>query len=78
MKTYIYHSGEKNYTFQLNLKGIRYRNRNTWHPYGVKTSFDLTFINPAGKKMRKFFSDIGTDQRAAFANALRMLSVYLD
>jgi hypothetical protein len=36
----------------------------------------LTFINPSGVRMRKFFSDIGTCQRAAFSNALRTLAIY--
>lgn len=76
MKAYTYHEGQKTFTFQLNLKSIRYGKRNAWHPFGRQTSFELTFTNPAGKTMRKHFSDIGTDQRAAFANALRTLSRY--
>jgi len=78
MKTYTYHEGTKAFTFQLNLKSIRYGKQNVWHPYGVETSFKMTFTNPTGKTMRKFFCDIGTDQRAAFANALRTLSIYRD
>lgn len=78
MKTYVYHEGQKAFTFTLHLKSLRYTKRNAFHPYGVKTSFELTFTNPLGKRMRRFFSDIGTDQRAAFANALRTLSLYRD
>ncbi len=78
MKAYTYHEGQKAFTFQLNLKSLRYKKKNAWHPFGRQTSFELTFTNPAGKTMRKHFSDIGTDQRAAFANALRTLSRYRD
>jgi hypothetical protein len=76
MKTYTYHEGEKAFTFTLHLFSLRYHARDEWHPYGRKTSFMLTFTNPRGERMRKWFSDIGTCQRAAFANALRTLSIY--
>jgi hypothetical protein len=77
MKAYIYNEGTKAFTFQLNLRSIRYLKRER-HPFGARVSFHLTFINPVGKKMRKLFSNIGTDHRAAINNALRTLSVHRD
>jgi len=76
MKTYTHHEGQNAFTFTLNLRSIRYSKRDAFHPYGRQTSFMLTFTNPSGVRMRKFFSDIGTCQRAAFSNALRTLSIY--
>jgi hypothetical protein len=76
MKTYTVHEGAKSFTFTLHLNTLRYSKRDAFHPYGRQTSFMLTFTNPSGVRMRKFFSDIGTCQRAAFNNALRTLSVY--
>ena len=76
MQTYTYHEGDKAFTFTINLRSIRYSKRDAFHPYGRQTSFMLTFTNPSGIRMRKFFSDIGTSQRAAFSNALRTLSIY--
>jgi hypothetical protein len=76
MTSYTYHEGNKCFIFTLHLKSIRYSKRNAFHPYGRQTSFMLTFTNPSGVRMRKFFSDIGTSQRTAFANALRTLSIY--
>lgn len=76
MKTYTLHEGDKSFTFTLLLNTLRYSKRDAFHPYGRQTSFMLTFINPSGVRMRKFFSDIGTCQRAAFSNALRTISIY--
>jgi len=76
MKTYTYHEGQKSFTFTLHLKSLRYSKRDVFHAYGRQTSFRLTFTNPSGIRMRKFFSDIGVSQRAAFNNALRQLSIY--
>jgi hypothetical protein len=75
-KIYTYNEGDKFFTFILHLQSIRYSKRNAFHAYGRQTSFMLTFVNPSGVRMRKFFSDIGTCQRAAFSNALRTLSIY--
>jgi hypothetical protein len=74
--TYTHYEGAKAFTFTLHLKSIRYSKRNVFHAYGKQTSFMLTFTNPSGVRMRKFFSDIGTCQRTAFLNALRRLSIY--
>jgi len=76
MQTYTYHEGQNSFTFTLHLRSIRYFKRDAFHPYGRQTSFVLTFTSPSGVRMRKFFSDIGTCQRAAFSNALRSLSIY--
>jgi hypothetical protein len=76
MTSYTYHEGGKCFTFTLHLRSIRYSKRDAFHPYGRETSFMLSFTNPSGIRMRKFFSDIGTSQRAAFSNALRTLSIY--
>ena len=75
-KSFTYFEGEKSFTFTLHMSSLRYSRRDEWHPYGRKTSFKLTFTNPSGVRMRHFFSDIGTSQRAAFSNALRTLSLY--
>lgn len=74
--TYNLHEGANTFTFTLHLNSVRYSRRNEWHPYGRKTSFELTFTTPSGVRMRRFFSDIGTSQTAAFNNALRSLSLY--
>ena len=76
MQTYTYYEGDKAFTFTLHLRSIRYSRRDVFHAYGRQTSFMLTFTNPSGVRMRKFFSDIGTCQRTAFSNALRTLSNY--
>ncbi|CAB4163689.1 hypothetical protein UFOVP811_51 [uncultured Caudovirales phage] len=63
-------------TFWLIPQSIRYSRFDEFHAYGRKTAFELTFITPDGTRMRKFFSDIGTSQQAAFNNALRTLAIY--
>ena len=75
-KSFTHFEGNKSFTFTLHLNTLRYSRRDEWHPYGRKTAFELTFTNPSGLRMRRFFSDIGTSQRAAFGNALRTLSLY--
>jgi hypothetical protein len=75
-KGYTYFEGGKSFTFTLHLNTLRYSNRDVFHPYGRQASFMLSFTNPSGIRMRKFFSDIGQNHRAAFLNALRTLSIY--
>lgn len=67
-------NGDK--AFWLIPQSIRYSRFNEFHAYGRQTSFELTFVTPDGVRMRKFFSDIGTSQTAAFNNALRSLAIY--
>lgn len=62
--------------FKIIPQSIRYSKFNEWHPCGRKTTFRMTFITPDNKKIRKLFSDIGTSQNTAFANALRQLAIY--
>lgn len=70
------HEWDGMYTFRLFPRSIRYSKRNAYHPYGVETAFDVTFLTPKGTKVRAFFRDIGTCQQHARANALRNLNVY--
>lgn len=64
-------------TFTLIPQSIRYSRFDEFHAYGRRTSFQMTFVTPDGARMRKFFSDIGTSQSAAFHNALRTLAIYV-
>lgn len=75
-KLHTVHEGDSTFTFVLHTNTLRFQHRGVFHPYGRKCSFDLTFTTPNGTRMRKWFSDIGTDDRAAFANALRTIRVY--
>jgi len=70
------HEWDGLYTFRLFPRSIRYSKRNAHHPYGVETAFEVTFLTPKGTKIRAFFRDIGSTQRAARSNALRNLNVY--
>jgi hypothetical protein len=75
-KLHTIHEGSKSFTFILHTNTLRYMHRGVFHPYGRKCSFDLTFTTPAGTRLRKYFSDIGTTDRAAFSNALRHLRCF--
>lgn len=68
--------GSKAFTFTLHLNTLRYSKRDVFHAYGRQTSFTLTFTTPSGVRLRRFFSDIGVNQFAAFNNALRYLSTF--
>lgn len=46
--------------------------RNKWHPYGWEVAYYETIIKD-GQKIRRFFSDVGVDFNAAFANSRRFL-----
>lgn len=75
-KPYTIHEGAKSFTFTLHTNTLRYSHRGVFHPYGRKCSFDLTFTTPNGTRLRKYFSDIGVSNRAAFTNALRTLRIF--
>lgn len=75
-KPYTIHEGTKSFTFILHTSTLRYSHRGVFHPYGRKCSFDLTFTTPSGTRLRKYFSDIGVSNRAAFTNALRTLRIF--
>ena len=75
-KLHTIHEGSKSFTFILHTNTIRYTHRGVFHPYGRKCSFDLTFTTPTGTRLRKYFSDTGTTDRAAFSNALRVLRCF--
>lgn len=68
--------GSRAFTFTLHLNTLRYSKRDVFHAYGRQTAFTLSFTTPTGQRMRRFFSDIGTCQSAAFNNALRTLNLY--
>jgi hypothetical protein len=75
-KPYTIVEGAKSFTFTLHTNTLRYSHRGVFHPYGRKCSFDLTFTTPKGTRIRKWFSDIGVNERAAFNNALRTLRIF--
>jgi glucuronate isomerase len=75
-KLHTIHEGSKSFTFILHTNTLRYTHRGVFHPYGRKCSFDLTFTTPTGTRLRKYFSDIGATDRAAFSNALRVLRCF--
>jgi hypothetical protein len=53
----------------IDPRSIRY-SRNKSHPYGWQVSFRCSLILPDGTRKSASFSALGTDRRAAMANAL--------
>jgi len=53
----------------IDPRSIRYH-RNERHPYGWQVSFQCSLILPDGTRKPASFGALGTDRRAAMANAL--------
>jgi hypothetical protein len=53
----------------IDPRSLRYY-RNQSHPYGWQISFRCSLILPDGTRKSAYFGALGTDRRAAMANAL--------